>query len=478
MKIRLQYKLFAAILAAILVVVLYMTMVVQWSFDRGFLRYASTVEHEQLKRVAAGLEEVYRLHGGWGWLVEDPRRVATVILDSYPDGRQKERLLERLWDHDRGGRLLPSGPVPDEMPLHFLPRVFLLDGKRRMVFGFEPGDSGGELLEIMHENRAVGYLGLHPAKHLSESQQLVFVKQQKLTFLLIAVAAVLIAAGLSLPITYMMTRPIREMAAAARSLASGHYRTRIRRVTGDEFGQLAQDLNDLAVILEKNRMARSQWIADISHELRTPLSILRGKIEALQDGVYQPTQELYQGLHREVMHLGMLVDDLYQLSLSDLGAMSYRRTEVQPCWALEQAISLLEPELAEHRLTLETRVDLDNDVSLFADNERLKQLFTNLLANCIRYTDPGGTVRITVGLAKQQLVYTFEDTAPGVSDADLAKLFDRLYRVDGSRSRELGGAGLGLSICHSIVKGHNGSIEAAHSPLGGLLVQVRLPLAE
>lgn len=209
MKIRIHYKLFAAILAAILVVVVYMTMVMQWSFDRGFLRYVSTVEYEQLKRIATELEAVYTEHEDWGWLTEDPIRVAMVIVASYPEGKQKERFVARLRDHGKGGRLLPSGPLPDENPLHFLPRVFLLDERRQTVFGFDPGDSRVELIELIHQNRVVGYLGLHPVKHLSESQQLVFVQEQKLTLLLIAAAAVLIAAGLSLPITYMLTRPIR-----------------------------------------------------------------------------------------------------------------------------------------------------------------------------------------------------------------------------------------------------------------------------
>jgi two-component system sensor histidine kinase BaeS len=411
-------------------------------------------------------------------LADEPVRVAEIIIASYADGNQKARLLERLQEHGRDGRLLPSGPLPAEIPPHFLPRVFLLDEKKHTLFGFEPGQAGVDLIELLHEHRVVGYVGLYPVRYLTETQELVFARQQRLTILMIAAAAVLIAAGLTLPITYMLTRPIREMAAATRSLAKGHYQTRIRKDSGDEFGQLAQDLNDLGEVLQKNQIARSQWVADISHELRTPLSILRGKIEALQDGVYQPTEEVYRGLHREVMHLGLLVDDLYQLSLSDLGAMSYRRVEVQPCWALEQAIALLAPELTGHGLRLETEVDLDNDVSLFADNERLKQLFTNLLANSIRYTDPGGTIRIQVGCEKEHLVYTFEDTVPGVTDDDLARLFDRLYRVEASRSRELGGAGLGLSICHAIVTGHNGTIEAAHSALGGLLVRVRLPLSE
>jgi two-component system sensor histidine kinase BaeS len=275
-----------------------------------------------------------------------------------------------------------------------------------------------------------------------------------------------------------MARPIRLLAAATRDLASGKYSTRVKDTSGGELGQLSRDFNGLAEILEKNQRARSQWVADISHELRTPLTILRGKIEALQDGVYQPTEETFKALHREAVHLGLLVDDLYQLSLSDLGAMSYQRAEVQPCWALEQAVILLEPEFGEKQLTLETSVDLGEDASLFADNERLKQLFTNLLTNSLRYTDAGGRVQIRVSQQdEERICFDIEDSAPGVSGEHLSKLFDRLYRVDSSRSRDLGGAGLGLSICYNIVKGHNGTIEASNSSLGGLRIRVCLPLS-
>ena len=150
---------------------------------------------------------------------------------------------------------------------------------------------------------------------------------------------------------------------------------------------------------------KKDFISNMSHELRTPLTILRGKIEALQDGVYQPTEETFKALHREAVHLGLLVDDLYQLSLSDLGAMSYQRAEVQPCWALEQAVILLEPEFGEKQLTLETSVDLGEDASLFADNERLNQLFTNLLTNSLRYTDAGGRVQIRVSQQGEERIY-------------------------------------------------------------------------
>jgi len=477
MKITLHYKLFAAMLTAILMVVIYMVLVMQWSFDRGFLNYVSTVERQQLRKIAADLEVLYAEKENWDELTANPKELLLIIAKSSPEGRQKERLLRRL---SEGAEEFPmiSGPLPPDVPSHFLPRVFLLDSHQHHLLGYESPGVGYDLVPVIYQNQAVGYLGVHPVQHLSDTHQLVFIKQQKLAILLVAMAGFFIAAGLSMPIAYRMAKPIRQLASATRDLASGKYATRVKVTSGGELEQLSNDFNNLAEILEKNQRARSQWVADISHELRTPLTILRGKIEALQDGVYQPTAKTFKELHREALHLGLLVDDLYQLSLSDLGAMSYKRTDVQPFWALEQAILLLQPEFEERQLVLETSADLEEDACLFADNERLKQLFTNLLTNSLRYTNAGGRVRITVNQKEDELVrFDIEDSAPGVSEEHLKRLFERLYRVDASRSRESGGAGLGLSICYNIVKGHNGTIEAGKSSLGGLLVRVCLPLS-
>jgi len=476
MKITLHYKLFAAMLTAILMVVVYMVLAMQWSVDRGFLNYVSTVELEQLGKIARDLETLYARKKSWQELTAKPQELLILMVQSSPEGPQKERFLKRLSKEAIDFRI-PSGPLPANVPNHFFPRVFLLDKNNHYLLGFESEVVRSDLIPVMYQNQAIGYLGVHPAKNLSDTHQLVFVKQQKVAILLVALAGFLIAAGLSMPIAYRMTKPIRMLAAATRDLASGKYSTRVKVSSGGELGQLSRDFNGLAEILEKNQRARSQWVADISHELRTPLTILRGKIEALQDGVYQPTEETFRALHQEAIHLNLLVDDLYQLSLSVLGAMSYQRIEVQPCWALEQAVISLEPEFREKQLTLETSVDLSEEASLFADNERLKQLFTNLLTNCLRYTDAGGRVRISVSQQGEEFVcFDIEDSAPSVTEEHLIKLFDRLYRVDSSRSRESGGAGLGLSICYNIVKGHNGTIEAGESSLGGLLIRVCLPL--
>lgn len=478
MKITLHYKLFGAILAAILAVVVYMSLVMQWSFDRGFLNYINTIEEGQLRKIASDLESFYRDNRSWDRLRSNPEKMAYIIISSFPEGHLKERFLKRLAKDGFDKKFLPSGPLPSEIPPHFFPRVFLLNEKKQTVFGFDPGDTRNDMIDLTYQNQVVGYLGVHMAKNLSETHQVVFAKQQKLMLILAAVAGFLIAAGLSLPIAYRMTRPIRKLAAATRDLSSGKYNTRIDITSSDEFGQLSQDFNNLAAVLEKNQQARSQWVADISHELRTPLSILRGKIEALQDGVYPPTGETFSSLHQEVLHLGMLVEDLYQLSLSDIGAMTYHRAEVEPCWALEQAIASLMPRLEQKKHVLETAIEIDSGVSLFGDNERLKQLFTNLIANSIRYTDKGGRIDITVHQEDTTVIYTIQDSSPGVSEVHLPQLFERFYRVESSRSRNLGGAGLGLSICYNIVKGHNGVIEADPSPLGGLRIRITLPLSE
>ncbi len=480
MRITLHYKLFAALLTAILIVVLYMTIVFQWSFDRGFLGYVNTVENEQLQKIAYDLEELYKERKSWDWISGSPEEIVLVIVNSYPEGVQKERFIKHLKEKKFEKKFIAAGPLPKEIPVHFARRVYLLDQDKNTLFGYEQADNDHNEfneLKIYHQNRVVGLLGAHRAKHLSDSHQLVFVKQQKLALTLVAAAGVLIAAGLSLPLAYRLTKPIRQMALATRNLASGKYHTRITTKSSDELGRLAEDLNDLAAILEKNRIARSQWIADISHELRTPLSVLQGKIEGFQDGVYPPTAENFKDLHHEVLHLSMLVDDLYELSLSDVGAVTYKKVEIQPLWALEQAIHLLQPQTDENKIKLETTYNLEDGIILYGDNERLKQLFTNLLANSIRYTDSPGVIRISVENNGSSIIYTIEDSAPGVAEEHLAHLFDRLYRVEASRSRMSGGAGLGLSICSNIVNGHSGTIEATHSQLGGLCIKVQLPLS-
>jgi len=245
--------------------------------------------------------------------------------------------------------------------------------------------------------------------------------------------------------------------------------------SGDELGRLAEDFNRLAQALERNEQLRRRFMADVSHELRTPLAIVKGELEAIEDGVRPLSRESLASLNHEVAALGKLVDDLYQLALADVGALAYRKEPVEITQLLQEAVDSLGERFNERRLSVET--DLA-PARAFADGDRLTQAFRNLLENSLRYTDAGGRVRIVARRHAGKIRIVVEDSDPGVPAQAMPHLFERFYRVDGSRSRANGGAGLGLAICRSIVEAHDGEIKARSSPLGGLAVEIELPVTQ
>jgi two-component system sensor histidine kinase BaeS len=477
MKIGITYRLFLAILAAASLAVVSMFLIMQWSIDRGFLRYVNTIEQARLVRLSGRLEESYGGSKSWNFLQDDPGRWRSYVAESLPDEESSPAEHGHLPPPRKTAGIPPDRPLPPKVVRSFIMRVFLLDAGKRPLFG--PSDFPGtvELKPLRHHNQVVGYLGLLPRNYLSDAHQLRFLKQQKLALGLVGGVILLLAAGLSLPLANRLVRPIRALASATDRLAAGEFTTRVSVTSNDELGQLARDFNSLAFTLEKNEEARRQWVADISHELRTPLAILRGEIEAIQDGIRQPSPDSIRSLHGEVLRLGRLIDDLYQLSLSDLGALTYRKEILDLAELLEAALVSYRPEFAVKKITL--TVDIPPSPALISgDPERLHQLFANLLDNALKYTDSGGTLALSLACRDSFATIDFQDSAPGVPESELARLFDRLYRVEASRNRSGGGAGLGLAICRNIIEAHAGTIDARQSPQGGVWIRVTLPLWE
>jgi two-component system sensor histidine kinase BaeS len=149
---------------------------------------------------------------------------------------------------------------------------------------------------------------------------------------------------------------------------------------------------------------------------------------------------------------------------------------VAPVDVLQTSIEMYKARLDDHNLTVEMDLSAGAEVELLADQERLQQLYSNLLENSLRYTETGGRLEVRTESTSSKLTIHFLDSEPGVPEGDLERLFDRLYRVEASRNRAVGGAGLGLSICRNIVEAHRGEIEAKPSPHGGLWITINLPL--
>lgn len=319
----------------------------------------------------------------------------------------------------------------------------------------------------------------------------------------IVVGATPFIAILLIATTLLMLRgflkPLTDAARTIHRMANGEVALRpLPVVRLDEVGDLAQGFNILLARLdaatnqkveaerlraiEKERMETllRQWMADTSHELRTPIAVLRAQIEAIQDGIFAADAKRLEILHGEVMGMGRLVDELFTLARSDIGQLDSRSDPVPVLGLLDELVPLYRERYAAAGLAIDQGDPPDDatpgqGVLVRGDAARLRQVFANLLENTLRYTDAGGRLRIGWEADADALTLRFDDTGPGVPGDALPRLFDRFFRVDVSRSRALGGSGIGLALCHSLIDAHGGTIAAAHSPLGGLRILIHLP---
>jgi signal transduction histidine kinase len=202
---------------------------------------------------------------------------------------------------------------------------------------------------------------------------------------------------------------------------------------------------------------RRDLVSDVAHELRSPLTNLRCQIEALEDGLAQPTPETLGSLAEEVALLEKLIDDLQDLALAEAGQLDLEHGPVDLAGEVERVIKALRPRTDEAGLRVE--VDLPPDLpSADADARRLAQILRNLIGNAITHTPPGGTIRVRGRRVDREVEVTVEDTGPGISREHLPFLFERFYRTDASRSRATGGAGLGLAIVKQLTAAHGGRV--------------------
>jgi two-component system sensor histidine kinase BaeS len=462
-------KLFLTFFLTASLLLIGMVVLVNWSFRRGLENYLHQTELEKLALIVPALEDAYQQAGSW------------------PELRKHRRWLRGRVRHALRNDGTPSQPLgarPPRRPQHraarTLPQSFLLsrlrvlDADKQVIIGGPANAAEAETLRpLRRDGEIIGWIALRRAHHISNQLALAFQSQQHWNFIIIAVSGLVLSIGVAFWLARQLSRPLQQITQAARRLGQGEYQTRVDLKSRDELGQLAMDFNHLALSLERHEQSRRQWIADISHELRTPLAVLRGEIEALQDGVRQANISALQSLHHESLNLGKLVDDLYELALSDAGALDYRKEALDLTEILAQTVDAFSPRFAAQDLRLNNQVSAS--FQILADTRRLQQLFSNILENTLRYTDDGGELRISAVKLSDQVTLRFQDSAPGVPTQDLNKLFERLYRVDKSRSRASGGAGLGLSICRNIAEAHGGAIYAAASPLGGVEIVLELP---
>jgi len=283
-------------------------------------------------------------------------------------------------------------------------------------------------------------------------------------------AAVAVVAGLWL--AGRMTRPLGELRAAARAIASGRLDHRVREV-GGEIGEVAQAFNAMAARLEADERLRREFLAAVAHELRTPLANVQAHLEAFLDGVAEPTPERIAALHTQTVLLNRLVNDLRDLTLAQAGALPLQKTRVDLVEVCREVLEALQPWFEERGVTAQVRAE--GPVAAWGDPQRVRQVVQNLVHNAVRFSPPAGRVELTLAARGGWAELVVEDEGPGIAPEDLERVFEPFYRAESSRSRPGGGSGLGLAVVKHLVLAHGGSVRAERRPQGGSRFVVRLP---
>jgi len=269
-------------------------------------------------------------------------------------------------------------------------------------------------------------------------------------------------------------RPLERLTDGTRRIAAGDLSARVPEPPELELRDVARAFNRMASTFERVERLRTALVEDVAHELRTPLSSLRGYTEALADGIIEPTPEMMRTVHAEIERLTRLVEGLDALARSE-APRDRARVEVHLGELVARAIALVEPELTTR--SIQVRIEQGSDLpALFAEPDGIGQVIANLVQNAARYTTDGGEISAHIRADGASIRCSIVNSGPEIPEAELPFIWERLHRVDRSRTRATGGAGIGLAIVRQIVEAHGGDVGAASSP-GSTEIWFRLPAA-
>ncbi len=290
-----------------------------------------------------------------------------------------------------------------------------------------------------------------------------------------SVAAFILAVALNVILMRRLLGPLTKMTDTAQKIAEGNYTGEVPVASTDEVGRLSAAFNRMSASLRHTEQLRKKMVIDVAHELRTPLTNISGYLEALADNVLTPSSETFRLLQEETLRLKNLIEDIMRLAKADAARVDLHPVEIDVRSAIAQMVDAFGPQVGTRRITLMMEEKLP-DIRIFADPEKLSQIVSNLLENALQYTPSEGTLKISVQQERAEALFVFANTCTDLKDEDLPVIFERFYRGEKSRSREHGGAGIGLAIVKELVEAHGGHVGAQLSE-GSVRIWFSLPVS-
>ncbi len=370
----------------------------------------------------------------------------------------------------------PGGPPPPfnggRNVRHDWLRFTLVGMDGRIVWSALPDQVGhqvgtadlGRAIPLSVQGQTVGWLLPAAVPHPMDpnTPEGAFLESVNQAIRLSALVAVILALTLSGLLAFTMTRSLRELTEATVEIAQGKLGRQVKVRSKDEIGVLATSFNKMSKDLARATKVRRQMTADIAHDLRSPLSVIAGYAEALSDGKLPGTPEVYGVLYQETKQLNRLVEDLRLLSLVDAGELPLQLQPCSPRLLMERAVA--RQAVASQQVGVSLRIDAGADLpTVIVDEERMAQVFDNLILNAFRYTPAGGEIVLSASQRDGEMQFMVRDNGSGIAAEELPNIFDRFYRGDKARQHN-GESGLGLAIAKSIVEAHSGQYFSRKRP--------------
>lgn len=459
-KLTLAFLLVAVTAAALVSISIRLT-----SNDRLF----RLIVEQQRSELQTLLSDYYSTNGSWDGVVDYWQTMHFRLpFDPQPQNNQLQALSGQPPEGDRHGMF------------------GLVDQNGVVIIALRPDYSLGMNVsqEVISSGAPIEVNGVRAGTILTTSfqpqlspQETLYLARTNQALLYAVLGAVLVALVMSILLARTLSRPLQALTKAAQNIAEGDLEQQVKVGSKDEIGQLAQAFNQMSQEVARGNRLRRQMTADIAHDLRTPLTVIAGYIESMRDGILQPTSERLKLIYDEIERLQHLVGDLRMLTQAETGELSMNPQPISPRYLLERATAPYMDKCEQQDIQIHVEADA-NLPEICVDEDRMMQIFGNLLSNSLRYTPADGEITLSAFEHDQVLTFTIKDTGTGIDPESLPHIFDRFYRADPSRTTDGGEAGLGLAITKALVEAQKGTIHAESIPGKGTAILIEIPIKQ
>jgi len=332
-------------------------------------------------------------------------------------------------------------------------------GPMRKMYNFNAGEYVEEEHQLHKDNAAIGTIRIgYLGNYNSTIQDMEFRGTLNNVLLYSVILAILFGLIMSLILSKQITTPLVQINKIANEMKRGNFNIRSKVQTSTlELNELSQSMNYLAEGLQMQEALRKRLTSDMAHELRTPLTTLLNYVEGFIDGVWQPTGEKLNSCHEEILRLTKLVERLQDIAKLEQANLVLNKSSFNLSIELKKVVEVYKPLYSKKKLSIIENID--DDLVVFMDKDKIKQIIYNLLSNAYNYSNEEGEVMITAFEKENNVVISVQDKGIGIAEEDLPYIFERFYRADKSRTRKTGGTGIGLTIVKSMVEAHKGEIK-------------------